>query len=79
MQIAARHLTPRLGSVPAAPARRLRRRVAASVVMRTSTQLARRGGGPQDRALYICGCGFSWTAHVSATVGCPHCGTEQAW
>jgi hypothetical protein len=40
---------------------------------------ARRGGGPEDRALYSCMCGFAFTAPVSTTVDCPHCGTEQAW
>jgi hypothetical protein len=39
-----------------------------------------RSGGPQqDRALYTCGCGYAFTAAVSTTVGCPHCGTSQAW
>ena len=45
----------------------------------SSTQLAKRGGGPQDRAFYTCGCGAAFTATVSTTVGCPHCGTAQAW
>jgi len=45
----------------------------------TRTQRARRGEGPQDRALYACGCGCAFTAPVSTTVGCPHCGTSQAW
>jgi hypothetical protein len=40
---------------------------------------ARRGGGPQDEALYSCGCGFAFKAAVTTSVGCPHCGTEQAW
>ena len=40
---------------------------------------ARRGGGPEDRALYSCMCGYAFTAPVSTSVGCPHCGTEQAW
>jgi len=40
---------------------------------------ARRGGGPQDRALYTCGCGYVFTAPVSTSVECPHCGTDQAW
>ena len=42
-------------------------------------QRAQRAGGPQDRALYTCGCGFAFTASVSTSVGCPHCGTGQAW
>jgi rubrerythrin len=40
---------------------------------------ARRGSGPQDRALYSCECGFPWTGEVTASPGCPHCGTPQAW
>jgi len=40
---------------------------------------ARRGGGPQDRALYTCECGYVFSAPVSTSVGCPHCGTDQAW
>jgi hypothetical protein len=40
---------------------------------------ARRAGGPEDRALYSCMCGFAFKADVTTSVGCPHCGTEQAW
>ena len=40
---------------------------------------ARRGGGPEDTALYSCACGFAFKASVTTSVGCPHCGTEQAW
>jgi rubrerythrin len=40
---------------------------------------ARRGGGNQDRALYSCECGFAWKGEVTASPGCPHCGTPQAW
>jgi len=40
---------------------------------------ARRAGGPEDHALYACLCGFAFTAAVTTSVGCPHCGTEQAW
>ena len=43
------------------------------------TSAARRGGGPEDRALYSCMCGFAFNAAVTTSVGCPHCGTEQAW
>ena len=43
------------------------------------TVSARRAGGPQDRALYACSCGFVFKASVSTSVGCPHCGTRQAW
>ena len=40
---------------------------------------ARRAGGPEDRALYECQCGYTFTADVSAGVPCPQCGDAQAW
>jgi rubrerythrin len=43
------------------------------------TRDARRGGGPEDRALYSCMCGYAFEAKVTTSVDCPHCGTEQAW
>jgi hypothetical protein len=39
----------------------------------------REGGAPQDQAIYSCSCGFVFEAHVSTSVGCPHCGGTQAW
>ena len=42
-------------------------------------QAARRASGCEDRALYTCSCGYVFTASVSTTVGCPHCGSTQAW
>jgi hypothetical protein len=39
----------------------------------------RDAGGPDDRALYHCHCGYVFKAAVSTTVGCPHCGTAQVW
>jgi hypothetical protein len=33
----------------------------------------------QDTAIYNCTCGFVFEAEVQTTVGCPHCGAEQAW
>jgi hypothetical protein len=39
----------------------------------------KRSGGPEDRALYSCSCGYAFKADVSTSVGCPHCGTTQAW
>ncbi|MHB8491662.1 MAG: hypothetical protein ACYDA6_05535 [Solirubrobacteraceae bacterium] len=32
-----------------------------------------------DMARYTCQCGLIFSAAVSTTVSCPHCGTEQAW
>ena len=45
----------------------------------SETDSARRAGGPQDHALYQCSCGTAFTAEVSTSVGCPHCGSDQAW
>ena len=39
----------------------------------------RAAGGPQDRALYRCGCGYAFLASVEAGVHCPHCSSEQSW
>jgi Zn finger protein HypA/HybF involved in hydrogenase expression len=33
----------------------------------------------QDAATYSCECGYVFTAAVTTSVGCPHCGTDQAW
>ena len=33
----------------------------------------------QDAATYSCACGFIFKAAVTTSVGCPHCGTDQAW
>jgi predicted Zn-ribbon and HTH transcriptional regulator len=40
---------------------------------------AKRSGGPEDRALYSCSCGYAFKAKVTTTVGCPQCGQTQAW
>ena len=39
----------------------------------------RQAGGPDDRASYTCCCGYVFSAQVSASVECPHCGAGQAW
>jgi predicted Zn-ribbon and HTH transcriptional regulator len=39
----------------------------------------RRAGGPLDVAVYTCSCGYVFSAAVSTTVACPHCGSDQAW
>ncbi len=39
----------------------------------------REAGGMQDEAIYTCECGFVFHAPVSTSVGCPHCGSAQAW
>lgn len=35
--------------------------------------------GCEDRAIYHCHCGYVFQAAVTASVGCPHCGSAQAW
>jgi hypothetical protein len=50
----------------------------ASAVSYTQAR-AKRSGGPEDRALYRCQCGYAFKASVTTTVGCPHCGETQAW
>jgi hypothetical protein len=36
-------------------------------------------GGPTDHASYSCSCGYLFSADVSTSVTCPHCGAGQAW
>jgi hypothetical protein len=42
-------------------------------------QRVREAGGPIDRASYTCSCGYLFSAEVSTTVACPHCGSAQSW
>jgi hypothetical protein len=44
-----------------------------------AVQRVREAGGPVDRASYACMCGYLFSASVSTSVMCPHCGTDQAW
>jgi hypothetical protein len=39
----------------------------------------KRANVSQDAALYSCTCGYVFKAPVTTSVGCPHCGTAQAW
>jgi hypothetical protein len=68
------HLTAHLPHL----ARRDRPQGSRTRVLQTLAR-AKRSGGPEDRALYSCACGYAFKAEVSTTVGCPHCGTGQAW
>jgi hypothetical protein len=45
----------------------------------TDERRLRESGGPEDRQLYTCSCGFAWRGAVTASAACPNCGTEQAW
>jgi hypothetical protein len=42
-------------------------------------QRVREAGGPIDHASYTCSCGYLFSASVSTSVVCPHCGAYQAW
>jgi hypothetical protein len=42
-------------------------------------QRVQAAGGPTDHASYSCTCGYLFSADVSTSVTCPHCGTGQAW
>jgi hypothetical protein len=42
-------------------------------------QRVREAGGPVDLASYTCSCGYLFSASVSTSVACPHCGAYQAW
>ena len=45
----------------------------------TDERRMRESGGPDDRAMYTCSCGYVFEADVTTTVTCPHCGCGQAW
>ena len=52
----------------------------APIDIRASERLrAQRTPAPEDVALYRCECGYAFKAEVTTSVGCPHCGTDQAW
>ena len=39
----------------------------------------RDSGGPDDRAAYLCACGYLFEAPVTTSVACPNCAAVQAW
>jgi hypothetical protein len=39
----------------------------------------KRANVSEDAALYSCNCGYVFKAAVTTSVGCPHCGSAQAW
>ena len=45
----------------------------------TDERRMRESGGPDDRAVYTCSCGYVFEADVTTSVTCPHCGSGQAW
>ncbi len=65
---------------PRRRAARVREAVAAPVADTLADERRmRESGGPDDRALYRCGCGTAFRADVSTSVSCPQCGGAQAW
>ena len=79
MQLTTRLPKRRSISRPTRIARAAKQPPSAPAAPSDRTRDARRGGGPEDQALYSCMCGFAFKAAVTTSVGCPHCGTEQAW
>ena len=63
------------------PLSRQRRRPPYRPKSRPASQRERnkRANVSQDAALYNCSCGYVFKAPVTTSVGCPHCGTAQAW
>ena len=57
---------------------RLRAKAPAPVIS-LARERNKRANLTQDAALYSCGCGYVFTAAVTTSVGCPHCGSDQAW
>jgi hypothetical protein len=55
------------------------REIVATALADPAARRVRDAGGPLDRASYGCACGYRFTAEVSTTVACPHCGAAQAW
>ena len=68
-----RPLTLPAARARARPARRARHAAA------RARERNQRANVSQDAALYCCACGYVFKAAVTTSVGCPHCGTAQAW
>jgi predicted Zn-ribbon and HTH transcriptional regulator len=58
---------------------RLRPRSRRRNAVAPSRERNKRANVSQDAALYSCSCGYVFKAEVTTSVGCPHCGTDQAW
>ena len=56
-----------------------RRRSAPSGAASPGRERNKRANVSQDAALYSCPCGYVFKAAVTTSVGCPHCGSAQAW
>ena len=70
---------PRIGRELKRPAHRTAQEAAPRVATEPVEARERFSGGPEDRALYHCHCGFVFEDAVTTSVGCPHCGSAQAW
>lgn len=58
---------------------RRRSRKRSKATRQSGEERKQRASITQDAALYTCGCGYIFKAAVTTDVGCPHCGTDQAW
>jgi hypothetical protein len=70
---------PRIGRRLKRTARKPAQAAVARVAAEQPEARERLSGGPEDRALYHCHCGFVFEDAVTTSVGCPHCGCAQAW
>jgi rubrerythrin len=59
--------------------RRTRRGAAARQEASPGRERNKRANVSEDAALYSCQCGYVFKAAVTTSVGCPHCGSAQAW
>ena len=71
------HLTSSL-TLPNRRARRAGKRRAQAGVSPTRER-NQRANYNEDAATYSCSCGYVFKAAVTTSVGCPHCGSAQAW
>ena len=46
---------------------------------RSRSEATRPPAAPEDATVYVCACGNTVVAAVTATVTCPACGDGQAW
>ena len=66
---------------PLTPLRRRSRRgaVGRAKPLSPGRERNKRANVSEDAALYNCECGYIFKAAVTTSVGCPHCGSAQAW
>ena len=67
---------------PLTPLRRRSRRGSGqrrSAEVSAGRERNKRANVSEDAALYNCECGYVFKAAVTTSVGCPHCGSAQAW